>query len=126
MNPDKVVVHVVDRQRRDVVFNLSRECVRQSCEAANLHSERQILALDRAGRDVLWVVIADQFLLVARDALRAVAAFAVRWCVYLLQDVIVDVAFKCLVDRKQVPFEAVRRQLNAVGKALLDVIDEVL
>ena len=38
MNPDEIVVHVVDRDRGNVVLDLLRECVSQPSVAADLHS----------------------------------------------------------------------------------------
>ena len=49
MYPDETVVHVVDRQRCDVIFDLLGECIGKSGEAADLHLHREILALHVAG-----------------------------------------------------------------------------
>jgi len=42
MNPNEVVVHVMERQRGDVVLDLFRERIGQSGKPAHLHPERQI------------------------------------------------------------------------------------
>ena len=46
MNPDEVVVHAVESNRRNVVFQFLGEGVSQSREPALLHPQRQILTLD--------------------------------------------------------------------------------
>ena len=53
MNPDKVVMHVVDRNRSNVVLDLFREGIRQPSESSDLYSHGQVLALHVAGALVL-------------------------------------------------------------------------
>lgn len=52
VNAAEVVAHEVQRDGLSVVFNLLRERIGQSGHAANLHPRRQVLPVDRAGRDV--------------------------------------------------------------------------
>jgi hypothetical protein len=40
MNPDEVVVHVVQRDGHDVVFDLPGKRIGKSCKSANLHAHR--------------------------------------------------------------------------------------
>src|SRR5579872_2729533 len=73
----------------------------------------------------IW--IADKFLFVACNALRrAVAPFAVRWRVDLFQDAVIDIALESLIDREQIPLQAVRSDLDAIREALFDVINQSL
>jgi hypothetical protein len=44
MNPDEIVVHVVDRDGRDVVLDLFGERIRESRESANLHPHGEVLS----------------------------------------------------------------------------------
>ena len=59
MNPDKVVVHVVDRERRDVVLQFLRERISQSRHASNLHSHGKILPFNKARADMALIGISD-------------------------------------------------------------------
>jgi hypothetical protein len=70
MNPDEIVMHEVDRQRCDVILDFFRVSIGQTRVAAHLHTHREILALDKAGADVLRVGIAN--------TRRALAAYALR------------------------------------------------
>ena len=46
MHPDEVVEHEVERQRVNVVLELLAEGVRQAREAAVLHADRKVRALN--------------------------------------------------------------------------------
>src|SRR5436190_17719510 len=58
MNAAKIVMHVVQRDRGDVILDFLREGIRQTSEAAHLHTHGEILALYVAGADVLRIRIA--------------------------------------------------------------------
>lgn len=59
MHSAEVVVSKVNAVRRPQVFPLLREGVCQSREAAHLHSDRQVLALNNAGANAGRVGIAE-------------------------------------------------------------------
>jgi hypothetical protein len=59
-----------------VILNLLTESVRQTGEPANRHANRQVMPLDKAGVDVLWVWVAGNGVALASKA-RAVALLAV-------------------------------------------------
>ena len=74
MNPDKVVMHIVDRQRRAVIVDLLAERIGQACVPPQRHANREVLALDVARADVLRIGIAANGLALAANAFcRAVA-----------------------------------------------------
>lgn len=55
VDPDEIIMDEVDRQGVDVVLDPLAEGVGQAREAAQRHSDRQIVALDHRGRDVRWI-----------------------------------------------------------------------
>ena len=120
MNPDKVVVHVVDRQRRQMILDLLAKGIRQSGETAVVHPDSEVLALDIAGADFLRVRASLDCLRFTADACRgAVAALAigVDLPVHLDEHGVVDVVAECCINRLQVRLVAVAGQLHAIGKA---------
>jgi hypothetical protein len=130
MNPDKVVVHVVDRQRCGVILDFFREGVRQSGEAPHVHPHREVLAFDVAGADVVRVRVTDLGFLLAADALRRGVAharpgFIDRAAVELHQDGVINIALERGIDGEQVQAVSVRRKLNAIRKTALKIVDEV-
>src|SRR5258708_8967535 len=59
MHAREIVVHVEQRNHRNVVFNLLTECVSESCKSAHVHSHVKILALDVAGGNVSFIRLSD-------------------------------------------------------------------
>jgi hypothetical protein len=51
MHAVEVVVHVVERNRRDMMFELLGKRIRQARKSADAHPHRQVLALDVTGRN---------------------------------------------------------------------------
>lgn len=51
-NPDKVILHQVNRHRSGVDLNLLTEAISRPRKAAHQHPHRAVLPLDLAGRDV--------------------------------------------------------------------------
>jgi hypothetical protein len=49
VNPAEIVVREIQRQGRPVVLKLAAEAIRQAGEASNLHTHREVLALDMRG-----------------------------------------------------------------------------
>lgn len=128
MNPDEIVVHVVDRQRCDVVLDFLRERIGQSCVAAHLHPHGQVLALDVAGANVARIRAADLGFLLASDALSGAIAdlgsLARTAPVVLHQDCVIDIGTKGRFDGVKIQLEAVRSQLNAVGHAAREIVNK--
>ena len=58
VNADVVVMHEVDGQRVEMVFDLLRKGVSQAGKAANAHPHRQVGPLGIAGADMLLVGLA--------------------------------------------------------------------
>ena len=54
MNTPKVVVHVKQRNHRDVIVQLLAEGIRQASKPAHIHPHVEILPFHIAGRDVLF------------------------------------------------------------------------
>jgi hypothetical protein len=68
VDADEVVEHEVKGNRRDVVFELLAESVRQPGESAHVHPHREVLSLYEAGGDVLAFRVAGHGLALAGDA----------------------------------------------------------
>jgi len=78
VDANEVVVHKVERDRRDVVLDLLGESVCEASEAPHVHPHRKVLAFDIGRADVFRVRLATDFLPLATDALgRTVACFSV-------------------------------------------------
>jgi hypothetical protein len=75
MNPDKAVMHVVDRQRRGVIIDLLGESVRQPGESPVVHPDREVLALYVGRADVLRIRSSLDYFRFAANALRRAIAF---------------------------------------------------
>lgn len=60
MNPHKIIVHVEQRDHRDMVVKFLTEGIRQSGKSTHVHSHVQILALYVAGRDMAKIGSTDQ------------------------------------------------------------------
>lgn len=119
VNPNKVVVHGVNRNGRNVILDFLTEGVRQAREAAHRHPHREILALHIAGRNMCRIGIAgDCFALAAKAFRRAVSLLTFgRIAVDFDQHRIVDIRTEGILNRVEVDFESVRSKLNAVSKA---------
>jgi len=127
MNPDEVVVHVVDRQRSGVVLNLLGECICQAREAAVAHSDCEVLAFDVTGADMLRVRASFDGFLFDPDALGWTVApvpLGVYCAVNLDEHGVVDIVSKSGLDSSQVRFQAVARQLHAVRESAGNVFHE--
>ena len=128
MNPDKVVVHVVNRDRRDVVLDPLRERIGESREPANLHPHHQVLALDIRRADVLRVGVADERFLLASDAFRrtilscARSAFIDRSAVTFNQGRVVHFIAESSRDGMEVYPQAIGGQLHAIGESALEIL----
>lgn len=125
MNPDKVVVDVMQRDRRDVVLDFLRERISKSSKAPHGHPHSEVLAFDVAGRDVLHIGVANLGFFVAPSAdSRAVSGFAGPGIgtVDFVKDGIVDIVLEGIKDRIQVNLVAVRRQLHAIRETVCQVL----
>ena len=127
MNPDEIVVHVMQGQRRDMVFDLFGERVRQASEAAHLHPHREILALNVTGVDVLRVWRSDfGFLLASGANGRAVALlFSGIRAVDLHQHGIVDIFTEAVCNGCQVAFQSISSKLHAIGETAREVLNKL-
>jgi hypothetical protein len=107
MNPAEIVVHVVNGKRGDVIFDPLRKRVGQPGVSAHLHSQREILAFDKAGADVLRIGLADHNFALTSDARRGAVSRLRASFIYhtssvnLPHDGIVHVASKGRCDRME-------------------------
>ena len=77
MHSCKVVVHMEQRNHRDVIIELLTEGIRQAGKSPHVHPHVKILPLHIAGADVRVIRLADNVdTLGAQTLRRAVAAFA--------------------------------------------------
>ena len=129
MNPAKVVVHVMERNRVLQILQLFTERIGQSRESTDRHSHRQILALNVAGGYVIIVGIAadDRF---ARSHAHSgtVTCFQPvrRVAVNLLQHRKVNFFPERILNRFQVRAMAIGRELHAISEACFQVLDEMM
>jgi hypothetical protein len=75
MNPAKVVMHVVDRYRSNVVLDLLGKRICEPREPAHVHTHGKVLALDVAGADMLRIRVTYNRFLLAASALRGKGQF---------------------------------------------------
>jgi len=76
MDANKIVVHEVKRNRRDLMLDSRGEAIREASEAAHVHPHGEVLAFNVGRADVLCIGLAGDFLALATDAVsRAVTGF---------------------------------------------------
>jgi len=126
MDANEIVVHVVNRDGRDMILKLLRKRVGQPREAAHPHPHREILPLDKTGADVRTVWVPRHRLFFAALALgRAVALFTFRrFAVNLHQHRVVNFFTERSLYGIQVNGVAVSRQLDAIGETLSKILNE--
>ena len=124
---NEVVGEISERNRRRVVLDLFGEGVSQPREPANRHANREIMALNIAGVDVLWVRRAGNRVALASKAHSGAVALlsVVGDSVDLDQHRVVNVAAECLVNGLDVQLQSIARELNAIGQPACEVFDEV-
>jgi len=127
MDADEVVVHVMDRERRDMALDLFAKAVRQSGEPSQAHPHREVLPLNIAGRNMLWVGIARNSLALASDALRWTVA-RVAWAfraVDFHQHRVINIVLERASDGIQISLVTIGRKLDAVRQAARKILDEL-
>jgi hypothetical protein len=112
MNPAEIVVHIMERNRVLQVLQFLAKCVRQPSEPAHRHSHRQILAFDKACRNVgvIGVALDDRFSFAHAHGW-AVAGFrrVFNFAVNLLKHRVVDVRPESILNiRSEVRFRSER------------------
>ena len=124
----EIVIHEVQRNSVAEVFHLFGKSIGQPGEPPHAHAHGEVLALDKARRDVLFVGIAADSAFDGPAALAsAVAALllgAAGSAVELHQHGVVNFLAKGAIDRGQVAFVPVRSQLDAVSQSLRHVVHE--
>jgi len=126
MNPDEVVVHAVDRQGCQMVFDLLGERIGESRKAAVMHSQGKVLPFDIAGADVLRIGHPlDGFLFDAEALRRTVAllAFGVV-AVDFDEHRIIDVLTERGLHGCEVSLQAIAGKLHAIGETARKVFHE--
>jgi hypothetical protein len=129
MNPAKVVVHVMKRNRVLQILQLFAERIGQSREATHRHSHCQVLALNVARRDMVVVGAAADDSLASAHAdsgtisrIRAI----LRRAVNLLQHRKVDLFAESILDCFQVGAMAVCRELHTIRQTRPQILDEMM
>lgn len=119
MHAAEVVVHVVERDGRDVIVELFGERLGQARKAAIAHANRQILPFHIRRADVLRVRVASDHLRFEAKADAGAVATGQRFvAVNLDQHRVIDFAAgERVIDGRQIGGVAVRRQLHAVPQA---------
>ena len=127
MDPREVVVHVKQRNHRDVVLKLFAERVRQASEAAHVHSHVEVLPFHVAGGDVLRFRLTDDFHAFGAKTLRgAVALLSLRIVAEDLHQLReVDRLAERIRNGSQVHLVAVRGQLDSIRQPASYILKEV-
>ena len=111
---DHVVVQEMDSNHRCVVLYLLGEAIGQACGPPHVHSHREVLALNMAGADLIFVHVPnDCFLHDLGNDLMPLLILSVD----LDQPPVVHIVLKRSTDRGDTGAVSVRAELNAVGKA---------
>jgi hypothetical protein len=124
MDLDEVVREVAERNGCGVILNLLAEGVRQSRVASIGHTQREIMTLNEASRDVGGIKLADHREELAVDALTGAIAILAFGCigVNLLAIVHSRSSFKGPLHRCQIHGDAVTGQLNSFAQSACQTI----
>jgi len=127
MNPNEVVMHVMNCDGCDVVLNLFRERIRQASKSAHRHAHCEVLAFDVAGADVLRIgMSADALPLAANAFRRAIALLSLaRFSVLFHEHCKIDFSAKGPIDRVQISSESIARKLDAIRQARRQIQHEI-
>jgi len=128
VNSRKIVVHVVQRNRVNVVFKLLAETIGQPRESTHAHSHREVLAFNVARRNVLGIRVSRYFANKRSKTLCGTVARIVgrRRTVNFHQLRIVDFRTESAVNSRQIGLMAVRRKLDTILKPLRKIVHEVV
>jgi len=126
MNAPKVMVHVKQRNHRNVIVQLLAERIRQASKATHLHPHIQILPFNVASRDVLLFRVADDFHAFGSQTLRgAVSGLSLGIvAINLVKLSEVDLMTEGIRDGAQVHPMAIRGQLDMVNEPRCQVPHE--
>ena len=126
MNPAKIVVHVKQGDGVNMVFYFLRERIRKPGESPHSHTHREVLPLDVTGGDVLRVGIAGLgfFLAAGADCRTVSLLFTGIGTVDLYQHRVVDIATEAVRNRRQVEFQSVCGELNAVFETAREILNK--
>lgn len=127
MNPAEVIVHEVKGERVIQVLNFLAKGVCQSSHSPHGHADGQVVALGVASGDVLRVGVAVYDFLPCADAGRwTVSHFVLRRiAVQLNKHRVVNLGPESILDRCQVGFVSVRRELDLVGEPSAQIADKL-
>src|SRR5437660_6734573 len=124
----EVVMHEVDRNRRDMILNLLGKCVRKPRETAHPHPHRKILSFNVASADVRRIRVSTDDFHISADAARWRIAphLFIRWCsVNLLQLRVVHIHSERALDSLKVSLVTVCRYLHATLDAASAILHEL-
>lgn len=126
VNSAEVIVHVVNCNRGDMILNLFLVRVGQAGESAHVHSHGQVLPLNKAGRNVLWIGTPGNYNFAATDALRwTVGRFTLAvGYIHFNQHRVINVIPEAVLNRGEIGAMAVCSHLNAIRKALRYVLNK--
>lgn len=128
MNPAEIVVHVMERNGVLQVFQFLGKPVCEARKPTHRHLHRQILASDKACRNVRVIGVAlDDCFSCAHAHGWAVARFRrVLWsAVNLLEHCVINLRAKSIFNRTQVSTMAVCRELNLIGESRFQIVHEM-
>jgi len=127
VNPGEIVVHVEQRHLVHMVIDLFAESICQARESSHTHPHGEILSLNITRGDVLRIGIAQDSLRdCAKTLRRAVALLSFRIVAVKLHKLrVVDLIRKSIDDGVQIHLVAVRRQLDSIRQAFLNVLNKL-
>jgi hypothetical protein len=127
VNATKVVIGKMQSNRKLKIIEFLGKGVRQACEPANCHPDRHVLTLDKTSRDVAFAGVSDSHFGYNLDDWAWGVPFS-----YMLAVVAIElrklrevhIQAKRFLDYLGVEVEAVRRQLDLIGKPFVKVGDK--
>ena len=130
MNLAKVIEHEMQRHGMGVILDLLAKRVRQAREAAHMHSHREVLALNVAGRNMALVGVAGNHRALCADESRwAVATRHAlrgrRLAVALFEHSVIRIGAEDFFNRFGVVGPAVRSDLRSTDNASREVVQKL-
>ena len=129
MNPAEIIVHEVKCDRMPEIFDFLGKAVCESRKSPHPHPHSQIVALNEARRDNGHIGFANHRFFARMEthgrAIASFVSFALSAAIEFNKHRVVNIGTKHTFNRFQIGAMAVRRKLDAVGKAIAQIADKL-